>query len=267
MKGLIERAKEKLRELQLGGIVRDLRTTADSHCIVTYPDSSEAYKITQEEIFEPSQDLGYLALYFHIPFCVNKCTFCQYTSYPGKNEAEINKYLSVIKNEMRIVTRLLATRNPRITSVYIGGGTPTSLSPKSLEGLLNCIQNSFDLSAVAEFTVEGSPDTILNEMGRQRLDILKRHRVSRLNVGVQTLDNNILSMIRRNYNSQQAIDSLEEAKKICPDRDDVPYFALALKFNIPIWSNDKKLKEQNKIKVYSTQDILNLLSYPPNNNN
>ena len=60
---------------------------------------------------------------------------------------------------------------------------------------------------------------------------------------------------------------LEEAKRICPDKDDAPYFALALKFNIPIWSNDKKLKEQNKIKVYSTQDILNLLSYPPNNNN
>lgn len=98
-----------------------------------------------------------------------------------------------------------------------------------------------------------TPEYILEEFARHEQEILeKTHRSSEEFIEVMHMLKEIITVFPKEYYTE----FIAEAEKVCPDKDDTMYFALAMKLRCGIWSNDKKLKEQNKIDVYSTQEIL-----------
>ena len=207
MSGLIEQAREIEKSLELdklarAGFKRGIRSKAQSHHTVTYPEYYKAQSVTSDDIFGKSSDRKDLALYLHIPFCTGKCVYCHYVSSPASAE-RVRSYLSALENEIDLVSHLPEVQNSIVTSAYLGGGTPTFLSPVQLERLFKYITRRFNLIRSAEFTVEASPETILGRRGEEKLDVIAEY-ANRLNLGVQTSDDSILVAMKRRHTSHQA---------------------------------------------------------------
>lgn len=137
---------------------------------------------------------GY-SLYVGIPFCPTTCLYCSFTSYPiGKWEKRMEEYLEALFLEMDYVAKRMSKRT--LDTVYLGGGTPTSLSSGHLEKVLDKIKRTFDFSRVKEFTVEaGRPDSITEE----KLKVLKRFGVTRISINPQTMKQKTLDLIGRHH--------------------------------------------------------------------
>ena len=134
------------------------------------------------------RDLG---LYLHWPFCPSRCAFCFCSMAVPRSASEMRAYARGLEREME------AFRGPLeglpFTSVYLGGGTPTFIPDELLDGLLSRLRRSFTLAEGAEVYAEASPATLT----KAKLDILRRHGVDRLTLGVQSLDPKVLSFGRR----------------------------------------------------------------------
>ncbi|MFR5602183.1 MAG: coproporphyrinogen dehydrogenase HemZ, partial [Lachnospiraceae bacterium] len=137
---------------------------------------------------------GY-SLYIGIPFCPTTCLYCSFTSYPiSKWKGRTGQYLDALFNEMADVAELM--KGKTLDTVYFGGGTPTALSAEDLELLLSKLEALFDLSQVKELTVEaGRPDSIT----REKLEVLKRHQVTRISINPQTMKQETLDLIGRRH--------------------------------------------------------------------
>lgn len=137
---------------------------------------------------------GY-SLYVGIPFCPTTCLYCSFTSYPiAKWEGRTHLYLEALFREMEYVAE--KKKGCILDTVYLGGGTPTSLSAEDLECLLSRIRTTFDCSVVSEFTVEaGRPDSIT----REKLLVLKRHGVTRISINPQSMKQETLDLIGRRH--------------------------------------------------------------------
>ena len=127
-----------------------------------------------------------IGLYVHIPFCKQKCMYCDFPSYAGK-EKYMDKYIEALSKEIEEKGKQYI-----IKSIFIGGGTPSYLDEKNLDNLLNSICK-LKIKDDAEFTVECNPGT-LNE---KKLKIMKANKVNRLSMGLQSTDNNLLKIIGR----------------------------------------------------------------------
>jgi oxygen-independent coproporphyrinogen-3 oxidase len=151
---------------------------------------------------------GY-SLYIGIPFCPTTCLYCSFTSYPiGLWKKRVAEYLTALEQEIDYVSR--AFQGKILDTVYIGGGTPTTLEPEELERLLGYLQKSLDLSHVLEFTVEaGRADSITEE----KLKVLKRFGVSRISVNPQTMNDKTLELIGRRHTTAQVREAFALARK------------------------------------------------------
>lgn len=152
-------------------------------------------------------------LYIGIPFCPSKCIYCSFTSYPiSKWEDKLANYIEALNIELKYVSeQLKKDRSIPIRSIYIGGGTPTSLDTKSLEDLLMSINKAYCLDEVEEFTVEaGRPDTITED----KLKLLKHYGVDRISINPQTMNLNTLKLIGRNHTPDDIYKTYELANKI-----------------------------------------------------
>ncbi len=132
-------------------------------------------------------------LYIHIPFCIKKCKYCDFTSYTDCNDL-FGGYIAEMAHEME------KYRDEAIDTVFIGGGTPTILSPLQLTALLKNIRDIFKISPSAEVTIESNPKTLTEE----KLSVLKKGGVNRISIGVQSFNNNELKMIGRVHNENDA---------------------------------------------------------------
>ncbi len=141
---------------------------------------------------------GY-SLYVGIPFCPTTCLYCSFTSYPiEKWEKKTGLYLEALFRELDYVAE--AKKGCTLDTVYIGGGTPTSLSAEDLECLLRKLKDTFDFSMVREFTVEaGRPDSIT----REKLRVLKKYGVSRISINPQTMQQKTLDLIGRRHTVEE----------------------------------------------------------------
>ncbi len=137
------------------------------------------------------------SVYVAIPFCPTRCSYCSFVSFTSERLLSlIPEYLSVLRQDIASVGELVGKLGKRVTSFYIGGGTPTVLDERQLDDLLGAISSSFDVSSFSEFTLEaGRPDTITEEKFRIALS----HGVSRVSVNTQTLNPEILSSIGRRH--------------------------------------------------------------------
>lgn len=137
---------------------------------------------------------GY-SLYVGIPFCPTTCLYCSFTSYPiGKWQGRTRLYLDALFKELDYVAE--GKKGCTLDTVYFGGGTPTSLSPEDLDLLITKLKTTFDFSTVQEFTVEaGRPDSIT----REKLEVLKKHGVTRISINPQTMKQETLKLIGRRH--------------------------------------------------------------------
>ncbi len=153
-------------------------------------------------------------LYIHIPFCRQKCFYCDFPSFAGR-EKKIDKYLQALEQEFALLRqRLYQKDNARDTeskfaprTIYIGGGTPTALNAHQLTKLLEIVRNYVSVGDAEEFTVEMNPGTV----DREKLLLLQKAGVNRLSVGVQSFDDNCLQKIGRIHTAQEAVDTIELA--------------------------------------------------------
>ena len=148
-------------------------------------------------------------LYVGIPFCPSRCLYCSFTSYDiNVYRDKTARYIEKLCDELNYIAG--AYRDKKLVAVYIGGGTPTSISHELLDILLSKIESEFDLSHLKEFTVEaGRPDSIT----REKLQVMKKHFVSRISINPQTMNDDTLKTIGRAHNSRQAKEAFYMARE------------------------------------------------------
>lgn len=152
---------------------------------------------------------GY-SLYIGIPFCPSTCLYCSFTSYPlsaWKND--VDTYLDALEKEIDFVAAKFYHK--KLNSIYIGGGTPTTLEPYQLDRLIRKIRCSFDLGNCLEFTVEaGRPDSITVE----KLLALRNNGISRISINPQTMKQRTLDIIGRHHTVEQTVESFRLAREL-----------------------------------------------------
>jgi len=166
---------------------------------VTRGKAELVYKIIENQKGIVKSD-NIVDFYVNIPFCPSKCYYCSFISLPIDKCRELLKpYLKALYKEIIEAKKMIASKNYTIRSVYIGGGTPTILSAEELDELLSVISIKD-----REFTVEcGRPDTITKE----KLDVLKKHGVTRISINPQTFSNETLKLIGRNHTSEEILNA------------------------------------------------------------
>lgn len=150
-------------------------------------------------------------LYLHIPFCNKICAYCDFTKRVSKKDIKI-KYLEYLKKEIK----LYQENNfdfKKITSIYVGGGTPTALGKELLEELLQEISRIVDLSKIVEYTIEVNPEDLTKEL----IDLLVTYNVNRISIGIQTLDKKLLEKINRDFDYDKFIDNYKYLKQVIPN--------------------------------------------------
>ena len=156
-----------------------------------------------------------MSLYIGIPFCPTTCMYCSFTSYPiSRWQDRVGEYLDCLRRELDQLRRLQETPGSRIfgrpfQTIYIGGGTPTSLSAAQLKELLGVLKERLDLSELAEFTVEaGRPDSIT----REKLQVLRDHGIQRISINPQTMNQKTLDLIGRRHSVEDVKRAFSEAR-------------------------------------------------------
>lgn len=153
----------------------------------------------------------YFSLYLSIPFCPTRCAYCSFVSSSvEKTFRLIPEYVRLLCKEIEETGRVAAALGLRPASVYMGGGTPTTLSAEQLGAVLDAVRSSFDLSACHEVTVEaGRPDTITED----RLEAMKSRGVTRISINPQTLSDRVLRAIGRRHTTEQTFSAFEMARR------------------------------------------------------
>ena len=161
--------------------------------------------VNAAKLLEPSD----LSLYVGIPFCPTRCTYCSFVSRTiGKKTELLNPYLEALLKELEVTGKLLANSGKHVRTIYIGGGTPTTLSTPQMAYLLDAIRDSFDLSRCIEFTVEGGrPDTL----DAEKLRTIYNHGADRMSINPQTMEDHVLRACGRPHKAADVIRAYGEA--------------------------------------------------------
>lgn len=149
------------------------------------------------------KDLG---LYIHIPFCVKKCEYCDFLSWNAEEE-ERQQYVAALLSEIESYREF--AKGYRVSTIFIGGGTPSVLLPKQMEDILQKIYEIFELERRAEITVEVNPGTVDEE----KLQCYKENGVNRLSMGLQSVKDEKLRLLGRIHTYQEFVESYELARK------------------------------------------------------
>ena len=153
---------------------------------------------------QPATGLG---LYVHVPFCLKKCRYCDFVSYVG-GAAAVDLYLAALKQELALYDALLRPADKRPDSIFIGGGTPTSLPAPKLLALLEWIGSIFEPVPGCEITVEANPGTV----DEAYLRALREGGVNRLSLGAQSFQDRLLTMLGRAHNAREAAEAVRAAR-------------------------------------------------------
>ena len=150
-----------------------------------------------------------VSMYIGIPFCPTRCLYCSFTSNQVE-KSEIDRYLEALHREIDYCGEKIRDRGYRLESVYIGGGTPTTLDEVQLKALLDKLNGSFDMKGLREFTVEaGRPDTFTDE----KLSIMKAAGVDRISINPQTMKEATLELIGRSHTVAETREAFAMAKR------------------------------------------------------
>lgn len=169
---------------------------------------TETYLYQQEKCGKPERNS--VGIYIGIPFCPTRCLYCSFTSNQVGDE-EIARYLEALKKEIKYVGRRMRETGLFTESIYIGGGTPTTLTAEQLDDLLETVEANIDLKSIKEFTVEaGRPDTITTE----KLEVIKKHNVERISINPQSMKESTLERIGRSHSPRNIVDAFKKADAV-----------------------------------------------------
>ena len=158
-------------------------------------------------------DREHINLYIGIPFCPTKCKYCSFASYEigGGVGRYYKDFVKTLLKEIEITGEFLREENFKISSIYIGGGTPSTLTEKDLEDVLVTINTHIDMSDVREFTFEaGREDTLTDK----KLEIAKKYGVDRISLNPQTFKVETLKKVNRNFNRENFEKYHKKAKEL-----------------------------------------------------
>ncbi|MCJ7784122.1 MAG: coproporphyrinogen III oxidase family protein, partial [Desulfobacterales bacterium] len=148
-------------------------------------------------------DLKIPGLYIHIPFCLTKCLYCDF--YSSTSLSALPLFLDALFKEMA----MYRNRFSSFDTVYIGGGTPSLFSPEQLESVLVRVEENFDLISNTEITIETNPA----DLSRSYLESIRQIGINRINIGVQSFDQEVLAFLGRRHSVKQAISTVEASRK------------------------------------------------------
>ena len=143
-------------------------------------------------------------IYFHIPFCDSKCFYCNFCSFIYSEKIKEKYFLKLVEE-----IKLNKNKNANISSIYIGGGTPSSIDQKYIKKIIKQINENFNVLKNAEITIEVNPCSI----SENKLLQYKKLGINRISFGVQSLNNKCLKIIGRTHTKKQAINAIKLAKK------------------------------------------------------
>ncbi len=151
--------------------------------------------------------MGQIELYVHIPFCIRKCNYCDFLSFPS-GENDHDDYVRALCFEIEEMGRLAAEEN--VISIFIGGGTPSLLKPEEMEKILNKIYHSFHINKDAEVSMEANPGTL----NREKLEAYHKMGINRLSIGLQSTEDSCLRKLGRIHTFDQFNENYQEARLV-----------------------------------------------------
>jgi oxygen-independent coproporphyrinogen-3 oxidase len=179
-------------------------------------------------------------LYLHIPFCLSKCHYCDF--YSSTSISAFPDFLDALFKEMEMYRTGF---NP-FDTVYIGGGTPSLLSPQQLETILIKVREYFNLISNPEITIETNPA----DLNRSFLESMRENGINRINIGVQSLDEKVLDFLGRRHSVKQAISAVEASRKA-----GFHNIGLDLIYGVPTQDMESWLDTLNQAVVFSPEHI------------
>lgn len=193
-----------------------------------------------------------LFLYVHLPFCLQKCKYCGFSTTAWKNQEQGRQYINLLKKEL--VSRGKSLKNRSIQSIYFGGGTPSLLHPSLFKHFISYIQNYFSIENFIEITMEVNPGTLSSQKINQYLEA----GVNRFSIGVQTFSNPLLRLCGREHTSAETRETLKlmSLQKL--------NFSCDLLFALPRQSLKSVQTDLDEILSYSPQHLsAYCLTLPP----
>ena len=171
---------------------------------------SDTYN-TEHEIIKNSAPNSF-SLYISVPFCPTRCSYCSFVSHSvEKSHKLIPDYVDRLIDEIKYTAEIANKNGLRLKTIYIGGGTPTTLEAEDLSRIMQTVKDNFDLSEVAEYTVEaGRPDTITEE----KLKAILLGGATRISINPQTMSDDVLVKIGRRHTALQTVEAYHLARKV-----------------------------------------------------
>lgn len=193
------------------GVLKTKRILRDEYFLNHQKAALAVSVATNEAKLLKKIDKNTCSLYVSIPFCPSRCSYCSFVSYTTPRLLSmIDEYLDAMLQEIDETFEVINAVGLRVNTVYIGGGTPTTLNPEQLRRLLTKINQKLDVSSLLEFTLEaGRPDTITAE----KLAVAKELGVTRISVNPQTLNDDILKEIGRKHTREDFFEAYRIAKE------------------------------------------------------
>src|ERR1700704_6072118 len=228
-----------------------------SSFVATYPPfsvwSAEAVeRDAMPALQAPPNPATPLGLYLHIPFCRKRCHFCYFRVYTDKNASEVGQYLETLAREWELYRDQPAIAGRALNFVYFGGGTPSSLSPQQLQGLVSRLTETTRWSDAEEITFECEPGTLTDA----KLAAIRRLGVTRLSLGVESFDDHILEINGRAHRSPEIGQSYKYARALDFPQINIDLIAGMLGETDAKWraSVDKTLElEPDSITIYQME--------------
>ena len=200
MRRLIERQGEEaaISRFRDALLVSDEKTAL---CLDTLRAENDILSLSRPDSF---------SLYISIPFCPTRCDYCSFVSHTVERAAKlIPDYVDKLCREIEYTGRIAGRLGLRLETVYMGGGTPTTMNADQLARILGTVEKSFDLSGLREYTVEaGRPDTV----SADKLHAIKSAGVTRISINPQTLRDEVLKAIGRRHTAAQFFDAFGLAR-------------------------------------------------------
>jgi oxygen-independent coproporphyrinogen III oxidase len=199
-------------------------TTVGSYFISNYPPFStwtpDAIPDFLHALTQPASP-GPLGLYVHLPFCRQRCHYCYFRVYPRKTAEDVDRYIDAVLSEHELYSRTPAFHQRPVQSVYFGGGSPTYLSVEQIQRLVGGLQERRPWDAVEECTYECEPGSVTPE----KLKLLKQLGVTRVSMGFQSLDNELLRRSGRDVKAEDCVRAFLQAREAGFDEINVDLLA------------------------------------------
>jgi oxygen-independent coproporphyrinogen-3 oxidase len=189
------------------------------------------------------ENLNPIGVYIHIPFCEQKCLYCDFNSGPA-SQALKAQYMDALIKEVYMYRKIF--ENMKIKTLFIGGGTPSSVSPSLFEPLLKSLNEWIDFKYVEEFTIEANPGTV----SKEKLQLYKKYGVNRISFGVQSFNDHLLKRIGRVHSSKEAVESIQFAQDLGFDNINID-----LMHNLPDMAPDDLYASIEMAKALNVQHV------------